>query len=267
MFILLTYTPWRAWMDGLLVFPDILISDTIACSPWHRSVYTTGISMAALSSCVIYSEFARALKQRIWDLPKSVNVDRTLEMAIDQFLFTVLCGVVPNLLILISFMFIEETDEAGNVALPDGEDLIQWILHVLAATLAFAGLGICAFLYAWHIGPKALELGIESKRDTYTRMVCACGIAITVMFGAPIRLLHIYWDREAMAFPLLMVEVISLCFGVGANVFGSAGMMMELDASHPKLKFRHLALNNWWVTLIKPLVTFRPLELKKFKPT
>ena len=73
MFILLTYTPWRAYMDGLLVFPNILISDTIACSPWHRSIYTTGISMAALSSCVIYSEFARALKMRIWELPKDVQ--------------------------------------------------------------------------------------------------------------------------------------------------------------------------------------------------
>ena len=164
-------------------------------------------------------------------------------------------------------MFIEDADEDGNVQIPDNEDLIQWVLHVLAATLAFAGLGVCAFLYAWHIGPKALQLGIESKRDTYTRMVCACGIAITVMFGAPIRLLHIYYDRDMMAFPLLMVEVISLSFGVGANVFGSSGMMMELDASHPKLLFRHLSLKAWWRTLIKPLLTFTPLELKKYKPS
>jgi len=258
MLILLTYTPWRAYMDGLLKFPDILISDAIACSQWHRSVYTTGISMAALSSCVIYSEVVRALKFRIEQLPKSAKVDPVLGMALDQFLFTVLCGVVPNLLILISFMFIEDADEDGNIQIPDGEDLIQWILHVVAATLAFAGLGVCAFLYAYHIGPKALVLGIESPQDVKARMVCAIGIAVTVLFGAPIRMAHIYHSRDFWAFPLLMVEVVSLTFGVCANVFGSVGMMMELDAANPKVLFRNLTLTSFWITLIKPLVTFTP---------
>jgi hypothetical protein len=258
MLVLLTYTPWRAYMDGLLKFPDILISDTIACSQWHRSVYTTGISMAALSSCVIYSELIRAMKSRIEELPKSTKVDPVLVMALDQFLFTVLAGVVPNLLILISFMFIEDADEYGNIQIPKGEELIQWLLHVVAATLAFMGLGICAFLYAYHIGPKALSLGIESALDVKTRMICAIGIAVTVIFGAPIRAMHIYHSRDTWAFPLLMVEVISLSFGVCANVFGSVGMMMELDATHPKVSFRNLTLKTWWITLVKPMVTLTP---------
>jgi hypothetical protein len=53
----------------------------------------------------------------------------------------------------------------------DFGDLIQWLFHVVAATLMFIGLGVCAFLYAWHIGPKTLKLGLESPSDVHTRMV------------------------------------------------------------------------------------------------
>ena len=166
---LLTVTPLTAYMNGLLKYPDILISDVIACSPWHRSVYSTGISMAALSSCVIYSEFVREIKRRISLLPKGTKVDKTLVIALDQFLFVVFSILVPNLLILISFMFEEASNEDGSVTLPDGEEFFQWLLHIVAATLAFAGLGLCGLLYAVHIGPLALKLGVESEQVSERR--------------------------------------------------------------------------------------------------
>ena len=84
MFVLLTYVPWSAWMRGDLVYPDILVSDAIACTQWHRSIYTTFISMAALSSCLIYSEMVDGVKNKMLLNKKK---DDILLMALDQFLF------------------------------------------------------------------------------------------------------------------------------------------------------------------------------------
>jgi len=171
--------------------------------------------------------------------------------------------IVPNTLILISFMFEEEAPADGatgaaSVIPSNMDDFIQWLFHVVAATLVFIGLGVCAFLYAWHIGPKTLKLGLESESDVKTRMVCAVGIAVTVVCGGPIRAMHIYHSREIWALPLLMVEVIALGLGIGANVFGGIGMMMELDANFPKLLFRNLSPGAFWTTFGHPFVHFTP---------
>ena len=114
MLFLLTVTPYKAYLDGLIQFPNILISDAIGCcSQWHRSVYTCGISMTCISTIVIYSEMIREIKLRINNLKPAVkkNLDPLFLVALDQFLFIIFLVVLPNLLLLVSFMFIEDTDE------------------------------------------------------------------------------------------------------------------------------------------------------------
>ena len=55
--------------------------------------------MAALSSCMIYSEMINAVKNKMIAQGKK---DDILLMALDQFLFSVFSVVVPNTLILIA---------------------------------------------------------------------------------------------------------------------------------------------------------------------
>lgn len=273
MFILLTWTPYKAYLDGLIKFPNILISDAIACSPWHRSVYTCGISATAVSSCVIYSEMVREIKLRISALPPPLkpSVDPLFLVALDQFLFTVFLIVLPNLLLLVSFMFVEDVGEVdsqeGWVA-PDRntEEFWHWLIHVVAATLCFVGLGTAAFLYMWHIAPTTVLLKIEDPQAVFYRTKFALGIVLSAGMGLPVRLLHIYHSRHVWSFPLLLVEVFALGFAVAANVFGSLSMMRHLDAREPKLKFRSLMADQWWATTGRPLISFRPLRKKHLIP-
>lgn len=51
---------------------------------------------------------------------------------------------------------------------------------------------------------------------------------------------------------MMLVEVIALLFGVTANVFGSANMMMNLDANQPKIVMSHILPWEFWGTLIVP---------------
>ena len=113
MFFLLTYTPYKAYLDKLIVFPNILISDAIGCSPWHRSMYTCGIAMTAIATCVIYSEMVREIKLRVENLKPRMKktIDPLFMVALDQFLFIVFLVILPNLLLLVSFMFEEDTSE------------------------------------------------------------------------------------------------------------------------------------------------------------
>lgn len=143
---------------------------------------------------------------------------------------------------------------------------MHWLIHVVSATFCFIGMGIAAFLYIWHIAGPTVALKIEDPQAVFYRTKFALGVVVSAGCGAPVRLLHIYHNRHVWAFPLLMVEVFALGFGVSTNVFGSLSMMRHLDAREPKLLFSSLYLSQWWATSIRPLISLRPLRRKHWIP-
>ena len=82
--------------------------------------------------------------------------------------------MLPNILLLVSFMFIEdltqETLDGGWVAPSvDSEDFWHWLIHVVAAAMCFLGLGTAGFLYAWHIAPTTVRFKIEDPIAVFYR--------------------------------------------------------------------------------------------------
>ena len=80
---------------------------------------------------------------------KAQSQDANLCRACDQFLAMVILNIVPTTLMLVSFTFEENkvdqsTEEQAGFAsvLPvDPGEFVQWLIHVLSATLCFIGMG------------------------------------------------------------------------------------------------------------------------------
>jgi hypothetical protein len=219
---------------GIVTFPDILISDMINSTPLCRSLYTTSLGLGCFVCILSWTETIRFLKMR--------TTHAELRRALDQYLATVWLVVCPATMLTVSFLF----EESADTVVPNTvNDFIQWFMHVVSAAFIFVGFFTTAALYLVHIGPITRILELEPEASIRQKTWHARGLVVNVLLAAPIRALHMTWFKEAMAYPLLGIEVSALVLAHCSTVWGNYDMLAHLDATEPLLSWRNLQPSAW----------------------
>jgi hypothetical protein len=219
--------------SGVVKFPDILISDMINSTPLCRSLYTTALGFSCFCCILSWTETIRFLKMR--------TTHAELRRALDQLLATVWLVVCPATMLCVSFLF-EETE--GVV--PDTvNDFIQWFMHVVSAAFIFIGFFTTGALYLVHIGPVTRILQLETEDAIRLKTWQGKGLVVIVLAATPVRLLHMARFKEAMAYPLLAIEVAALVLANCSTVWGNYDILAHLDATEPLLSWRNLEPSAW----------------------
>jgi hypothetical protein len=226
---------------GVVTYPDILISDMINSTPLCRSLYTTALGLGCFCCILSWTETIRFLKMR--------TTHAELRRALDQYLATVWLVVCPATLLCVSFLFEESTGEYGTVVPETMHDFIQWFMHIVSAAFIFVGFFTSAMLYTVHIGPVTRILGLDTEASIQQKTWQGQGLIAIVTLAAPIRILHIFWLKDSMSYPLLAVEVSALVLAHCSTVCGNYDMLAHLDATEPLLSWRNLQPAAWMGSL------------------
>jgi hypothetical protein len=224
---------------GVVTFPDILISDMINSTPLCRSLYTTTLGLGCMVCILSWTETIRFIKMR--------TTHAELRRALDQYLATVWLVLCPAIMLCVSFLFEESTD--GTVVPDTVNDFIQWFMHIVSAAFVFMGFFTTAALYLVHIGPVTKILELETEASIRRKTWQGKGLVVIVALATPIRFFHMFWFKDAMAYPLLGVEVIALVLAHSSTVYGNYDMLAHLDATEPLLSWRNLQPAAWWGSL------------------
>jgi hypothetical protein len=219
---------------GVVVFPDILISDMINSTPLCRSLYTTSLGLGCFVCILSWTETIRFLKMR--------TTHAELRRALDQYLATVWLVVCPATMMCVSFLFEESADSVVPNTI---NDFIQWFMHIVSAAFIFMGFFTSAALYLVHIGPVTRILELEPEPAIRLKTWQGQGLVAIVALATPIRFLHIFWFKEAMAYPLLAIEVSALVLAHCSTVCGNYDILAHLDATEPLLSWRNLRFSAW----------------------
>ncbi|CAD7950261.1 unnamed protein product [Amoebophrya sp. A25] len=252
---MLVLLPGYAIYAGDIRVPDLLLSDLYAAEKGtlpYQSLFLIGYCLFADMSLWCFSQYALYVCS---EEPRAKAACGVI------FVFCIF-GINFCLYLLLGFTFEEEwlTDGSKNESVTSLfmqqplYQMVSWIIHISAATILFASIGMCALLAVNVLEPLARESGgkmNEPAEDTRRRWFWTRSCMWSLPVVGVVRLAHIFHDRHMWAYPLLIMEIWILFSAGCVMLFGFLHTMMMLDFQEPLIDREMCRLLLGWSSLNK----------------